>query len=145
MSGGDKEISVISFRWNVYIITLIRFLLSDVGLCHSAVIATLFGTAFFGSSINFPLAAEKSPFIYFATSDPFLKPGQAPTRNDITIFGGPFVKDAFGGGIHVRYAGNHSLQDIVQFCGRWAGKGWLLASLADIVRHHLQIQGPIRA
>lgn len=134
MCGEDKEISVSPVRWNLYIITPIRFLLSDLGLCHSAVIATLFGTA-----------AEKVPFIYFATSDPFLKPGQAPTRNDITIFGGPFVKDAFGGAIHDRYAGNHSLQDIVQFCGRSPGKGWLLASLADIVRHHLQIQGPIRA
>jgi hypothetical protein len=114
-------------------------------LRHSAVIATLVGTAFFGSSINSPLAAEKSPSIYFATSDAFLKLGQVPTRNDVTIFGGSFVKDAFGGVIHVRYARNHSLQDIFQFCGRSLGKGWLLVSLADIVRHHLQTQGPIRA
>jgi hypothetical protein len=69
--------------------------------CHSAVIATLVGTAFFGSSINSSLAAKKTPFIYFATSDPFLKPGQAPTRNDITIFGGPFVEKAFGGAIRI--------------------------------------------
>jgi hypothetical protein len=114
-----------------------RFLLRDAGASmkfrRSAVIATLVGTAFFGTSINSSLAAEKSPFIYFATSDPFLKPGQAPTRNDITIFGGSFVKNAFGGAIQVfgaDYTSNYILgatygRDVYDL-----GAGFLLGSAA---------------
>ncbi|MDR6635755.1 hypothetical protein J2X72_004569 [Phyllobacterium sp. 1468] len=100
---------------------------------RSAVTAILIGTAFFGSSINSTLAAEKAPFIYFATSDPFLKPGQAPTNNDITILGGPFVKDAFGGAIHVigaDYTSNYILgaaygRDVFNL-----GAGFLLGGVA---------------
>ena len=41
------------------------------------------------------------PFIYFATSDPFLKPGQQPTKNDVTLFGGAFTTDTAGGALRV--------------------------------------------
>ena len=90
--------------WNICIITPNRFLLGRGGKHETLPIGCYSNTRwnrFFGSSINPSLAAEKCPFIYFATADPFLKPGQAPTRNDITILGGPFVEDAFGGAIHV--------------------------------------------
>jgi hypothetical protein len=33
----------------------------------------------------------------FVTEDPFLQPGQAAKRNDITVLGGVFVADTFGG------------------------------------------------
>jgi hypothetical protein len=99
---------------------------------RSAVIATLVGIVFFGTSINLFLAAEKSPFIYFATSDPFLKPGQAPTRNDITIFGGSFVKNAFGGAIQVfgaDYTSNYILGAIYGRDVYDLGAGFLLGGV----------------
>lgn len=33
----------------------------------------------------------------FVTDDPFLQPGQEPRKNDLTILGGIFVADTFGG------------------------------------------------
>ena len=54
-----------------------------------------------GLPINRSTAAEKAPSVYFATSDPFLDPGEKPKLNDITIFGGPFAKNPFGGAIHI--------------------------------------------
>ncbi|TXR47506.1 hypothetical protein [Phyllobacterium endophyticum] len=68
---------------------------------HSAVVAIIVAAACYGYSTIPSPAAENSPFIYFATSDPFLKQGQAPTRNDITVLGGPFVENAFGGAMQI--------------------------------------------
>lgn len=64
------------------------------------VVGFLGGVAAFISA-NTAFAAEKPPFVYFATSDPFLKPGEQPMRNDVTIFGGPFTTDTAGGALQV--------------------------------------------
>jgi hypothetical protein len=52
---------------------------------HSVVVSVACGTLILGLPINKSNAAEKAPFVYFATSDPFLKPGEVPRRNDITF------------------------------------------------------------
>lgn len=40
---------------------------------------------------------ELSTSFGFVTQDPFLAAGEAPRRNDITLLGGVFVSDSFGG------------------------------------------------
>ncbi|MFU0506071.1 hypothetical protein [Pseudaminobacter sp. NGMCC 1.201702] len=46
------------------------------------------------ASVTCSLAESSSPFIYFATEDPFAV-GQ-PTRNDILVLGGVFAEGSFG-------------------------------------------------
>lgn len=46
------------------------------------------------ASVTCSLAQSNSPFIYFATEDPFLT-GQ-PAKNDILVFGGVFASGSFG-------------------------------------------------
>ncbi|MBA8880945.1 hypothetical protein [Phyllobacterium myrsinacearum] len=80
------------------------------------------------------VAAEKShPFIHFATSDPFLAPGQTATRNDVTVLGGPFARNTAGGAFHiigVDYTKNYFLgvtygRDVYDL-----GAGFLLGGVA---------------
>jgi hypothetical protein len=81
-------------------------------------------------------AAEKhKPFIYFATSDPFLKPGEQPKKNDVTLFGGPFTTDTAGGALRVfgaDYTPNYILgvtygRDVFDL-----GAGFLLGGVAGV-------------
>jgi hypothetical protein len=51
------------------------------------------------TSVSSGLADDKSPFIYFATQDPFTE--GLPTKNDIYVFGGVFASGAFGDTINV--------------------------------------------
>jgi hypothetical protein len=51
------------------------------------------------ASVTPGLAENSSPFIYFATEDPFAA-GQ-PTKNDIYVFGGVFTTGSFGDTINV--------------------------------------------
>lgn len=60
-----------------------------------AALAALILTGSFTSA----LADNSSPFIYFATEDPFAA-GQ-PTKNDVYVFGGVFVTGSFGDTINV--------------------------------------------
>lgn len=60
-----------------------------------AALAALILTGSFTSA----LADNRSPFIYFATEDPFAA-GQ-PTKNDVYVFGGVFVTGSFGDTINV--------------------------------------------
>ncbi|UXN66305.1 hypothetical protein N8E89_24370 (plasmid) [Phyllobacterium sp. A18/5-2] len=53
------------------------------------------GTVILGLPINSSAAAEKAPYIYFATSDLFPNPGENPRFNDLTIWGEPFAKNPF--------------------------------------------------
>ncbi|TIM76645.1 MAG: hypothetical protein E5Y58_05100 [Mesorhizobium sp.] len=52
-----------------------------------------------GISVSSGLAGDNSPFIYFATQDPFAD--GLPTRNDVYVFGGVFAHGAFGDAINV--------------------------------------------
>jgi hypothetical protein len=74
---------------------------ASMNQCRSIAIAASLGAAFLAISLQPGSAAEKQPFIYFATSDPFLRPGEQPKRNDVTIFGGAFTKDTAGGALKV--------------------------------------------
>ncbi|WP_292628895.1 hypothetical protein, partial [Mesorhizobium sp.] len=51
------------------------------------------------TSVSSGLADDKSPFIYFATQDPFTE--GLPTKNDVYVFGGVFASRAFGDTINV--------------------------------------------
>jgi hypothetical protein len=100
---------------------------------HLVVISASFAALNLGLPINSSTAAEKAPFVYFATSDPFLNPGEKPRLNDITIFGGPFAKNPFGGAIHifgVDYTQNYLLG--VTYGRNFAdlGAGFLLGGVA---------------
>jgi hypothetical protein len=104
---------------------------------RSVVISGSFGAVISGLATNNSNAAEKTSFIYFATSDPILKTGETPRRNDITIFGGPFVKNPFGGALQVfgaDYTQNYLLgvtfgRDVDDL-----GAGFLLGGVAGAVR-----------
>ncbi|RWM80932.1 MAG: hypothetical protein EOR81_08210 [Mesorhizobium sp.] len=50
-------------------------------------------------SVSSGLADDNSPFIYFATQDPFTE--GLPTKNDVFVFGGVFASGAFGDTINV--------------------------------------------
>ncbi|SIT57907.1 exported hypothetical protein [Mesorhizobium prunaredense] len=50
-------------------------------------------------SLSSGLADDNSPFIYFATQDPFAD--GLPTKNDVYVFGGVFARGAFGDAINV--------------------------------------------
>lgn len=69
---------------------------------RSVGVGALVSAAVLGFSSGQAMAASKAhPFIYFATTDPFLQPGEAPTRNDVTLLGGPFARDTAGSAIHL--------------------------------------------
>ncbi|MGX9115488.1 hypothetical protein ACWTU6_02150 [Mesorhizobium sp. BHbsci] len=51
------------------------------------------------TSVSSGLADDNSPFIYFATQDPFTD--GLPTKNDVYVFGGVFASGAFGDTINV--------------------------------------------
>lgn len=51
------------------------------------------------TSVNSGRADNNSPFIYFATQDPFTD--GLPTKNDIYVFGGVFASGAFGDTINI--------------------------------------------
>lgn len=57
--------------------------------------------AFFASFLSLALPAsaqdDPPPTFGFVTEDPFLQPGEEAKRNDVTILGGVFVSDTFGG------------------------------------------------
>jgi hypothetical protein len=57
-----------------------------------AVVAFLCGLVFAGP------AAQADPFPFgFVTEDPFAAPGEAPKRNDLTLLGGIYANETFGG------------------------------------------------
>ncbi|MCX8280577.1 hypothetical protein OSJ77_10275 [Phyllobacterium sp. 0TCS1.6C] len=80
-------------------------------------------------------STERKPFIYFATTDPFLAPGQKPTRNDVTLFGGPFTTDTAGGALSIFGADYTSNYIIGVTYGRDVfdlGAGFLLGGVAGV-------------
>lgn len=69
---------------------------------NQLILAAALCTAFLALPVKTSIAAEKHhPFIYFATSDPFLKPGEHSRKNDVTFLGGPFTTDTAGGALRV--------------------------------------------
>ncbi|MEK1853943.1 MAG: hypothetical protein AAAC48_19265 [Phyllobacterium sp.] len=95
---------------------------------HSVVVSVACGTLILGLPINKSNAAEKAPFVYFATSDPFLKPGEVPRRN-----GGPFAKDPFGGALRIfgaHYTQNYLLGVTYGWNFYDLGAGFLLGGVA---------------
>lgn len=55
---------------------------------------SVFAAMALAASVGYGFADDSSPFIYFATEDPFTI-GQ-PTKNDVLVFGGVFASGSFG-------------------------------------------------
>lgn len=66
---------------------------------------TILAATALAASVACSFAGDGSPFVYFATEDPFTT-GQA-TRNDVLVFGGVFAEGSFGNTINV-FSGNYT-------------------------------------